>query len=119
MTEAEWLAATDPETMLEEVSGVISDRKIRLFAVASVQELVYVERDERSRRALEVAERSADESASPEERVAAEHKAMEMVASLRPGGIGWSAVRAAKWTVAERLSPRAVATHSPPPSPKR
>jgi hypothetical protein len=34
MTEAEWLACEEPEPMLDVVLGKVSDRKLRLFAVA-------------------------------------------------------------------------------------
>jgi hypothetical protein len=37
VTEAEWLAATDPERMLRFLRGRASDRKLRLFAVASLR----------------------------------------------------------------------------------
>ena len=37
MTEAEWLAGTDPRPMLEYVRGKVSDFKLRLFACACVR----------------------------------------------------------------------------------
>jgi hypothetical protein len=37
MTEAEWLAATDPTPMLEFARGTLSDRKLRLFVVSLSQ----------------------------------------------------------------------------------
>jgi hypothetical protein len=73
MTEAEWLAGNDSDTideMWEAVSGE-SDRKLRLFAVAMCRQLDDEFhagfRDERSRNAVEVAERYADGLATDDE----------------------------------------------------
>ncbi len=60
MTEAEWRACTDPERMLEFLRGKATDRKLRLFACAWVRRMWNVVEDERSRAAVEVAERTAD-----------------------------------------------------------
>lgn len=61
MTEAEWLASTDIYKMLEYLRGKVSDRKLRLFAVACCYRPYYFIPDERQRRAILLAERMADE----------------------------------------------------------
>jgi hypothetical protein len=60
MTEAEWLACADPEPLLLFLKGRSSDRKFRLFAYACIRRMRNVLEDERSRRAVELAELAAD-----------------------------------------------------------
>jgi hypothetical protein len=69
MTEAEWLACTDPQKMLAflEHSGRASERKLRLFAVACCRRLPEAATYGRARKALEVAERYADGLATLQE----------------------------------------------------
>ena len=71
MTEAEWLASTDPQPMLEYLRGKVSDRKLRLFACACARQSRHLLDDQRSRTAVEVAEKYADGLATKEELVAA------------------------------------------------
>jgi hypothetical protein len=68
MTEAEWLTCTDPKVMLDFLRGKASNRKLRLFAVACCRRIWQLLAEDKSRKAIEVAERYADGSASDAER---------------------------------------------------
>jgi|SRR5579884_2824963 len=60
MTEAEWLACTDPESMLKFLQGKVSDRKLRWFAVACCRRISHLILDPRSQPAVEAAEHLAE-----------------------------------------------------------
>ena len=60
MTETEWLTATDPKVMLNFLRGKVSDRKLRLFAVACCRAIWDLMDDSRSRQAVEQVESYVD-----------------------------------------------------------
>jgi hypothetical protein len=74
ITEEEWLAAEEPALMLRflQAHGKASVRKLRLFAVECCRHVWHVFEDQRSRVAVEVAERYADGLANLEELAAAQ-----------------------------------------------
>jgi hypothetical protein len=66
MSEGRWLDGLDPEPMLEALHGQISPRKLRLIACAACRYVWSYLGDERTRNAVEVAERFADGMESAE-----------------------------------------------------
>jgi hypothetical protein len=72
VTEDEWLKATKPVEMLKAARCRFRHRKLRLFAVACCRLVWHLLPDERSRRAVDVAERYVDDKAVDDDlRVAA------------------------------------------------
>jgi hypothetical protein len=85
MTEADWLACTDPGPMLDLILGRATDRKLRLFAVACCRRVWHLMAHERSRTAIEAAERYAEGLMSREELRAAAKEALAVLQEPWPG----------------------------------
>ena len=71
MTAAEWDACADPTPMLEFLRGKVSERKLRLFAVACLWLVGRWLTDERSRRVVEMTEQFVVGMASGQDLAAA------------------------------------------------
>jgi len=78
MTEAEWLECTEVARMLEFLRDKARARKLRLFACACCRRIWHLLKDERSRKAVEVAERFAEGTATEQELNEAEDDANDV-----------------------------------------
>ena len=79
LTEGDWLACTEPAEMFRRLAGVISARKLRLFAAACCRHVWDLLADARSRRAVEVAERFAAGKAGAAELAVARRAAQDFL----------------------------------------
>lgn len=98
MTEAEWLAGSTPEELLDIVEGLGEDsiRKDRLLLAGCCRRVVSLMTHPHSRRAVEMVELAADESVSEEECGKALERARQLVGRRRiPKTAAFSAARAA------------------------
>ncbi len=82
MTEIEWLICSDPRRLLSFLKAKATVRKVQLFAVACCRGLGRWLPDQRSRKAVEAAERQADGLAGEHELQAARQEALAANASL-------------------------------------
>jgi hypothetical protein len=78
MTEAQWLACEDPDTMREFLRGEASNRKLRLFVCACCRGIWDQFTEEQGRKTVEVAERMADGQAEPGEVAVARREIEEL-----------------------------------------
>jgi hypothetical protein len=102
MTEAEWIACTDPRPMLEALlaSGRASERKLRLFAVACCRRVGHLLPVSVATKSVETAERDAEGEATASDREEA-WMACYYAQSPSSGPGGGSAVKAA-WAALDR-----------------
>jgi hypothetical protein len=95
MDENEWLKATDPGPMLEFLRGKVSDRKLRLFAVACCRRTWHLLTSEPGKRVVELAEKYADHGVTASDLLRANVRAFSAevyVDSSCAGGVeGWRA----------------------------
>ena len=90
MTAAEWEACDDPRPMLSAVCGRVSDRTLRVFAIACVRRVWHLLRDDRARQALEAAEQFVVGGITAEELAAAKAEITDVppLPDRRPGDHG-------------------------------
>lgn len=86
MTQSEWLVSLDPQQVFQNLKGKPSARKFRLFAAGCCRHFWDQLTDERSRAAVEFAERYADNEVISAEAMTVEGLAVEVVDSTRQFG---------------------------------
>jgi hypothetical protein len=94
VTEAEWLASTDPQQMFEYLRGKASDRKLRLYACACFRRtwsLAGGANLDKTRPAVETAELAADGIATAYELAEAYQKTVGFVGGEVAAPIAWDA----------------------------
>jgi hypothetical protein len=104
MTEVEWQTSDNPTNMLLFMKGKTSVRKLRLLACASCRRYWTLLTDDRSRKAVEVAEVFADGLATEEER-------LRVCRNCDVSLSGITAGTPLTWDVHARLAARATAYH--------
>ena len=98
MTEADWLAATDPAPMLEHLRGTASDRELRLFAVGAFRQTFGLHIDPNNRDTVRLAELVAEGLEHPDELTSTYRLAWNRV-PLQTSDLSVDATRAAGRTV--------------------
>jgi hypothetical protein len=108
VTEAEWLACTEPTPMLEFLGDRASSRKLRLFAVACCRRIWPLITEAHCREAVEIAERFADELVTAEAQeaahLAAERVRQEVEDTEAPlfSGVAYATAYAASYTIHDK-----------------
>jgi hypothetical protein len=105
VTESDWLSSTDPQAMLSFLRdrGPVSERKLRLFAVACCRRALHLLVDQASREAVVFAERLAEGGPAREEAVAAWGAARQATEGWRDAHAGGTRGEAATERVMEAL----------------
>jgi hypothetical protein len=110
MTEAEWLACDDPRTMLRIALTTATDRKLRLFACASLEAAAGL--GEVARQVIELGERLAEARASERQMELAPLRALPDLKTAFTTIALWQPIRAViAATLADQLS--ALSAESP------
>jgi hypothetical protein len=103
MDEAAWREAIGPEPLVAFLASSLSERKLRLFACACCRQVWHLLPDEKSRRAVAVAERYADGLVEQRERTAARASALQ--ATRAGGSVTGQAAWAPYWAASSSIRP--------------
>jgi hypothetical protein len=102
MDEQEWLACADRTVMLSHLEGQVTERQLRLFAVACCRHVWDLLPDQRSRAAVEVAERCADRLVDARQQASILGQALA-AANRTTGRAAWAPYWAAKKNISESV----------------